>query len=66
MRTVFGLSPFSAQNDWANHVDERSDVLAALAERRQTDRHDVQAEEEVLAEPAQRDLVLEVACWSPR
>ena len=41
-------------------LDERRDLLAPLAQRRQLQRHDVQAVEEVLAEPALGDELLEV------
>ncbi len=41
--------------------DEQGDVLFALAERRDLDRHDVQPVEEVLAEAALLDLLLQVA-----
>ena len=42
-------------------VDQERDVLAPLAQRRQRDRDDVQAEEEILAEVAGPDHGLEVA-----
>ena len=42
-------------------LDEQRDVPAPLAQRRHAHRHDLQAEEQVLAEAARGDLVLEIA-----
>src|SRR5262249_34924190 len=42
-------------------LDQRADVLRAIAQRRQPERDDVQAEEEVLAKPSRTHLGLEVA-----
>ena len=42
-------------------LDQRRDVLAALAQRRQPDRHDVEAVEQVLAEQPLRDQLAQVA-----
>ena len=42
-------------------LDQRRDVLAALAQGRQVDRHDVEPVVQVLAEPAGLDLVEQVA-----
>ncbi len=42
-------------------LDEERDVARALAQRRQADRHDVEAVEEVFAERAGGDELLEVA-----
>ena len=47
-------------------VDEQRDVLAALAERRDRDPHDVEAVEEVLAEAAGGDLGRRGRGWSRR
>ena len=56
---LFAGSPsFSHQSEEV--ADEIGDVLAALAERRQADRHHVEAEEQVLAEQALVDQDAEV------
>ena len=47
----------AARAKWA---DQRRDVLAPLAQRRHVDRHHVQPVEQVLAEPALGDLLLEI------
>ena len=40
--------------------DQRGHVLQPLAQRRHLDRHDVQPVEQILPEPALRDLPLEI------
>ena len=45
---------------------QQRQILAAVAQRRQPDLDRVQPEEQVLAEPAGRDLVAEIRRWSPR
>ena len=53
-------------NSAMNVVDERRDVLLALAQRRDADRDDLQPVVEVLAERAGRDRLLEIRGSSPR
>jgi hypothetical protein len=42
-------------------LDQRGDIVGAIAQRRQPQPHDREPVEQVLAEPAGADLVLEVA-----
>ena len=57
--TACGASPCCAASCVHEVLHQLRDVLAARAQRRHVDRHHVEPVEQVLAEPARGDLVLE-------